>query len=147
MRLKLGRHGAIQKYWRDEKVKALQKLKDALTNLKSLGYYSPKEKPQVVAEASPVALGCDLIQHDEEGPRVRAYENKSLSECEKRYRRTKKEALALVWAIEHFHIYLFAKQNFELVIDHKLFEVIFEPRLKLCARIERWVPCSCKTLE
>lgn len=84
------------------------KLKNALTNFKSLGYYSLKG-----------ALGCVLIQHDKEGLRVIAYGNKSLSECEKRYRQTEEGALALVWAVEHFHIYLFGKQDFELITDNK----------------------------
>ena len=79
-----------------------------------------------------------LIQHDSKGPRIIAYGNKSLTECEKRYCQTEKEALALVWAVEHFDIYLYGKQ-FELISDHKPLEIIFGPNSKPCARIERWV--------
>lgn len=92
----------------------------------------------VIADASPVGLGAVLIQTNSNGPRVIAYGNKSLTDCEKRYCQTEKEALALVWAVEHFKIYLFGKE-FELVSDHKPLETIFGQRSKPCARIERWV--------
>ncbi|XP_055907549.1 uncharacterized protein K02A2.6-like [Eupeodes corollae] len=71
-------------------------------------------------------------------PRIIAYGNKCLSDCEKRYCQTEKEALALVWGVEHFHIYLYGL-DFELVTDHKPLETIFGLKSKPCARIERWV--------
>ena len=92
----------------------------------------------MIADASPVGLGAVLIQIGLNGPRIIAYGNKSLTECEKRYCQTEKEALALVWAVEHFKTYLFGKE-FELISDHKPLETIFGQRSKPCARIERWV--------
>lgn len=62
-----------------------------------------------------------------------------MTDCEKKYCQTEKEALALVWAVEHFAIYLYRKDKFELISDHKPLEIIFGPRSKPCARIERWV--------
>ncbi len=50
--------------------------------------------------------------------------SKCLSEGEKRYAQTEKEALALI---------------FDLITDHKLLEVIFGPKSRPYARIERWV--------
>lgn len=41
--------------------------------------------------------------------------------------------------MEHFHMYLYGKNEFELVTDHKPLEVIFSARSKPCARIERWI--------
>ncbi|XP_055307867.1 uncharacterized protein K02A2.6-like [Sitodiplosis mosellana] len=64
--------------------------------------------------------------------------HKSLSDTEKRYCQTEKEALALVWSVERFHFYLFGRY-FELITDHRALEVIFAPKSKPCARIERWV--------
>ncbi|XP_063534905.1 uncharacterized protein K02A2.6-like [Cydia strobilella] len=84
------------------------------------------------------SLGALLIQIGQNGPRVIAFGNKSLTDCEKRYCQTEKEALALVWAVEHFKTYLFGKE-FEIISDHKPLETIFGPRSKPCARIERWV--------
>ena len=57
---------------------------------------------------------------------------------ERRYSQTEKEALALVWACEKFHMYLYGKE-FELLTDHKPLQFIFSPRSKVCARVERWI--------
>lgn len=138
VRLKLSRTSDLQKYWDRNQDKAFEMLKASLSNINTLGYYNPKDKTQVIADASPVGLGAVLVQIDRNGPRVIAYGNKSLTDCEKRYCQTEKEALALLWAVEHFKIYLFGKE-FELISDHKPLETIFGPRSKPCARIERWV--------
>ena len=58
---------------------------------------------------------------------------------EKRYSQTEKEALAIIWGVEHFHLYLYGNE-FTLVTDHKPLEVIYGSRnSKPSARIERWV--------
>lgn len=137
--LKLGKNADIKSQWGPEQNKSFQELKTALSNIQTLGYYDPKDKTTVMADASPVGLGAVLIQSDNNGPRVIAYGNKSLTDVEKRYCQTEKEALALVWAVEHFKMYLYGKESFDLVTDHKPLEVIFGKRSKPCARIERWV--------
>lgn len=86
----------------------------------------------------PTGLGAALIQINELGPRVISYASKSLSDVEKRYAQTEKEALALVWDTERFHFYLFGRE-FKLVTDHKPLEVILGIKSRPCARIERWV--------
>lgn len=86
-----------------------------------------------------MGLGGVLVQINSEGdPRIIAYGHKTLTDCERRYCQTEKEALALVWAVEHFHIFLYGKK-FDLITDHKPLEVIFGTKSKPCARIERWV--------
>ena len=57
---------------------------------------------------------------------------------ERRYSQTEKEALALVWACEKLHPYIYGI-DYELVTDHKPLQAIFSPRSKPCTRIERWV--------
>ncbi|EFA13158.1 Transposon Ty3-G Gag-Pol polyprotein-like Protein [Tribolium castaneum] len=102
----------------EEQRKAFLKLKEDLVTIKTLGYYDPDDRTQVIDDASPVGLGAILIQYDNKGSRIIAHGNKSLTDSEKRYCQTEKEALALVWSIEHFKIYLYGKK-FELVTDHK----------------------------
>ena len=47
--------------------------------------------------------------------------------------------LPIVWAVEHFHLFLFGSE-FTLVTDHKPLEIIYGKRTtKTSARIERWV--------
>jgi transposase InsO family protein len=86
-----------------------------------------------------VGLGAALVQMDKNGSRIISYGSKSLSDVESRYSQTEKEALALVWACEHFHQYLYGLDNFELITDHRPLEVLFTPNSKPSARIERWV--------
>lgn len=124
--------------WTSNQQSAFDELKKYLTSDCVLGYYSVNDRTQLYADASPVGLGAVLVQINENGPRIIAYASKSLSETEKRYCQTEKEALALVWAVERFHFYLFGR-TFELITDHKALEVIFSPKSKPCARIERWV--------
>lgn len=101
--------------------------------------YNIKDRTQIIADASPVGLGAVLVQYDaNDQPRIISFAHKSLTDTEKRYAQTEKEAYALVWAVERYHHYIFGR-CFELVTDHKPLEVIFGPKSKPCARIERWV--------
>ena len=63
--------------------------------------------------------------------RIISYASKSLSDVEKRYSQTEKEALAIVWACERFHVYLYGIE-FELYTDHKPLETIYSSRSRPC---------------
>ena len=65
------------------------------------------------------------------------YASRSLTDVERRYSQTEKEALGVVWACERFRLYLLGI-NFELITDHKHLEVIYSPKTKPPLRIERW---------
>jgi hypothetical protein len=124
--------------WNGECQNAFEQLKQQLMNHSTLGYYDVTDRTQVVADASPVGLGAVLVQFKGSDPRIISYANRSLSSIEQKYAQTEKEALALVWSVERFHYFLFGRY-FELVTDHKALEVLFAPKSKPCARIERWV--------
>ena len=128
----------LKSFWGSKQEFAFNKLKSDLSNIPTLGYYDVKDRTMVIADASPVGLGAVLVQINDHGPRIIAYGHRTLTDCERRYCQTEKEALALVWAVEHFYVFLFGKE-FELVTDHKPLEVIFGPKSKPCARIERWI--------
>nr|XP_049699503.1 uncharacterized protein LOC110376634 [Helicoverpa armigera] len=132
------RNADIRDCWGKSQQTAFCALKAALSDIPNLGYYNVDDKTMVFADASPVGLGAILVQTNESGPRIIAFGNKTLSDCERRYCQTEKEALALVWAVEHFHMFLYGKE-FDLITDHKPLEVIFGPKSKPCARIERWI--------
>lgn len=123
--------------WGPLQATAFTELKGLLSSDQTLGFYNVNDRTQVVADASPVGLGGVLIQFNENGPRIISYASRSLSEVEKKYAQTEKEALALVWATERFHFYLYGRE-FELITDHKALETIFSPKSTPCARIERW---------
>ncbi|CAB4005564.1 uncharacterized protein K02A2.6-like, partial [Paramuricea clavata] len=96
---------------------------------------------QIQFDASPVGISAILSQKTKgmEDDKVISYASRALTDVEKRYSQTEKEALAIVWGAEHFHLYLYGK-DFTLVTDHKPLEVIYgNKRAKSSARIERWV--------
>ena len=124
--------------WVKEQYAAFVKLKEALANASTLAYFYVKAKTQVIADASPVGFGAVLVQKQGEDYKIICYASRSLSDIERRYSQTEKEALCLVWACERFHVFLFGK-TFELLTDHKPLEFIFSTKSKPCARVERWV--------
>ena len=122
----------------EEQKNAFNELKRRLSSAETLGYFDKDAKTLIIADASPVGLGAILIQEQQGRKRVISYASKSLSAVEKHYSQTEKEALAVVWACERFHVYLYGIE-FELYTDHKPLETIYPSRSKPCARIERWL--------
>ena len=80
-----------------------------------------------------------LVQEKNGESRAVCYASRSLSQVERRYSQTEKEAPALVWACERFHLYLYGLPQFDLVTDHEALNVIYSRKSKPSARIERWV--------
>lgn len=130
---------AVKFVWSDEHDRAFQQIKNKLAAATKLGFFDVRDKTTVMADASPTGLGAVLIQTNSlDVSRVICYASKSLTDTERRYCQTEKEALALVWSVERFHMYLYGRP-FELMTDCKALEYLFTPRSKPCARIERWV--------
>ena len=107
-----------------------------------MGYFDTKNDSELIVDASPVGLSAILTQKPpgENAPsKIIAYASRALTQTEQRYCQTEKEALAIVWGIEHFHLYLHGAP-FTLYTDHKALERIFaNPLSKPPARIERWL--------
>ncbi|KAK3097548.1 hypothetical protein FSP39_010680 [Pinctada imbricata] len=128
----------VQFKWGIDQEKSFNALKRRLSESKSLAYFDKNAKTRIIADASPIGLGAVLAQEQGGISRVICYASRTLSDVERRYSQTEKEALALVWACERFHLYLYGIK-FELVTDHKPLEVIYSRKSKPSARIERWV--------
>lgn len=124
--------------WSTEEREAFEELREILCNGSVLGYFNPDDDTVLIVDASPVGLGAVLIQLDKEKERVISFASKSLSEVERRYCQTEREALGIVFGIERFKYYLFGRA-FWLYTDCKPLEFLFSERSKPCARIERWV--------
>ena len=109
-----------------------------------MGYFDLSKDTYVTVDASPMGISAILTQCESgsDDHRVIAYASRSLSAAESRYSQTEKEALSIVWAVEHFHIFLYGK-DFTLVTDHKPLEIIYgNSSSKSSARIERGF-CGC----
>ena len=124
--------------WGEEQQMAFQELKRLISRSETLAYFRTDCRTRIVADASPVGLGAVLTQQHGETWRVVSYASRSLTDVERRYSQTEKEALALVGACERFNMYV-AGLSFELETDHKPLERIYSRTSKPCARIERWV--------
>ena len=120
--------------WNQEQQIAFDQLKSALSSDTVMTYFDPNRNTEIIVDASPVGLAGIMLQNG----KVVCYASKSLTETEKRYSQTEKENLAIVWAIEHWHIYLFG-HKFTLISDAKALENIYgNPKSKPPMRLERW---------
>ena len=126
--------------WTPLHEQALAKLKDALTTAPVTAYFDPNKYTEICVDASPVGVAAILTQTDQNGGNrhVVAYASRSLSDTEQRYSQTEREALAVVWACEYFHLYIYGKPV-TIYTDHKPLVAIYgNPQSKPPARIERW---------
>lgn len=92
-------------FGREQKA-AFEKLKECLSS-KETGYFDKVAPTQVIADASPVRLGAVHTQTDKDSPRIISYVTHSLKGTEGRYSHTEEEGLALIWAGEKFHLYVY----------------------------------------
>ena len=89
-------------------------------------------------DASPVGIAAILTQSSDDSMHTIAYASRALSTVESRYSQTEREALAVVWACEHFHIYIYGRPV-TVYTDHKpLVSNFGNPNSHPPARIERW---------
>lgn len=131
-------HQDVPWKWGENEEKAFSDLKASLTNSRTIKYFDIKLPTEVIVDASPTGLGGILTQREPDGNvRVVAYGSRKLSEVESRYSQTEREALAVVWASEHFHTYLFGAE-YVVITDHKPLEgILNKPTSKPTARLER----------
>ena len=128
----------VQFVFGPEQKSAFQELQQRLAKAETLAYFKKDAKTKIVTDASPVGLGAVLIQEQDGINRVIYYASRGLTDVERRYSQTEKEALGIVWACERFHVYLYGI-DFELWTDHQPLTFIYAKRSRPSARIERWV--------
>jgi hypothetical protein len=103
--------------WTSEVEAAFKTLKAALRTTPILAYPQPEERFIVDTDASNVGIGGVLSQVQDGQERVIAYCSKTLNNAEINYCITRRELLAIVRTIEHFHKYLY-RQEFHLRTNH-----------------------------
>ena len=130
--------------WEQEEQRALNELKEALVGDQVMSYFDPRKKTEII-DASPFGLGGLLIQ---EG-KVLGYASRALSDVESRYSQTEREMLAVVWGVEHFHLYVYGAQ-FSVITDHKPLIGIFKNQKQTSLRIDQWklrlMPYDCQLI-
>lgn len=123
--------------WTSETDVEFDKLrKEILARIKKLGYYKQGEQTTLIVDASQDGLGAVLLQTDSEGKaRIIACASKTLSHSERNYPQVQREALAIVWGVERFQLYL-RGQHFTILTDNQGNEFIFGNTHKMG---KRWV--------
>jgi len=123
--------------WTDKQEQSFSLLKKLLCTAPVLSYPHFDKCFILQTDASDMGLGAVLTQYDSSGQEhVISYASRSLSNREKAYSATEKEALAVVFATDHFRAYLLGRK-FTLITDHSALRWLhsLEPK----GRIGRWV--------
>jgi hypothetical protein len=103
--------------WAPEVEAAFQTLKGAFCAATIPVYPQPRERFIVDTGANNIRIGGVLSQIQDGQERVIAYYSKTLNKAERNYCFTRRELLAMVRTLEHFHKYLYGQQ-FHLRTDH-----------------------------
>ena len=128
--------------WSSECQKTFEQAKSQLASAPILAHYDVTQKIKLAADASAYGLGAVISHTYEDGSeRPIAYASRTLSDAEKNYAQIDKEALALVFAVQKFHTYLYGRK-FVLVTDHKPLVTLLGPKKAIpplaAARLQRW---------
>ncbi|KAK3769216.1 hypothetical protein RRG08_005163 [Elysia crispata] len=116
------------------------KIKDVLSNTPVLAYFDVDKPITVTADASKNGLGAALLQDD----KPIAYASRSLSKAEQRYAMIEKETLAIVFAMERFHQYVY-DQPVRVETDHKPLVAIQHKPFNNCPARSKDFYCAYKT--
>ena len=110
--------------WGPEHREAFDVIKKELVKAPILAYYNPNKETVFQTDASIKGLGTCLLQ---QGKPV-YFTSKALTETQKGYVAIELESLAMVWAMEKFHHFLYGT-HFILETDQKLLKAILSKSL------------------
>ena len=122
--------------WDEVKEKAVETLKKKITSYPVLRTPDRSREFIISCDASGYALGATLGQLDDNGKEyVIAYASRLLKAAELNYGITRKECLAVVWAIKKFHVYIYGTR-FTVVTDHSALTWLFTAKdlVNACSR-------------
>lgn len=127
--------------WGTEQQQAFEKLKKSITSDSVIAFFDPRLPITLRCEASfHEGLSAGLFQETDEGSKPVHFISRALTDTEKRYSQTEKDALAIAWAKERLRMYLLGAPRFKIITSHKpLIPLFSKPSAKLPPRIEKWV--------
>ncbi|XP_043239605.1 uncharacterized protein LOC122390579 [Amphibalanus amphitrite] len=139
------RKGAPPFKWTAEMQSAFEDVKEAILTSSALAMFDPSLPTTVTTDASDVGIGAVLTQTHPEGERVVAFASSTLSQAQRQYSVTEREALACVWSVEKWHKYLWGRE-FVLRTDHQALKTLMTSRGvgRAGMRISRW---ACRLME
>ena len=126
--------------WSEECDKRFSELKTLLLSSPALASFDGSLPVIVSTDASNSGLGAVLFVEDPVlGRRVVEFASRTLSDSERRFSATEKEALALVWSVERWRHYLLGR-SFILEVDHEPLKMLFSTKRvdRMSLRLARW---------
>ena len=103
-----------------------------------VAHYDSSLETSLIVDASPEGLGAILVQKQKDDTvRPVYYASRALSHQEKKYSQTEREALAVVYGCERFHLYLYGA-DFTILSDHQPLKILYSHTGKPSPRILRW---------
>ena len=128
--------------WTKDEQKAFEAAKVMLCEDTVLVHFDPTMQVGIASNASEVGIGAVLFHRYPDGSEHQIYNmSKTLTETQRKYGQIQKEALAIIFALNKFHQYLYGRK-FILVTDHKPLLALFGPKKPTPAlaanRLARW---------
>ena len=105
--------------WLHQHAEAFSTIKSLICKTTTLAYFDTSKDSVLQVDSSQKGLGAVLMQDS----RPIAFASKSLTDTESRYANIERELVAVVYACERFHTYLYGKP-FVVQSDHKPLEMI-----------------------
>ena len=107
--------------WTPVQEDAWMKIKEMVVGAPVLACYRQRAPTIVSCDTSSFGIGAVLLQLQSNGRRASiTYISRALSSTKQRYSQIEKECLAMTWACEKFHCYLFgSEERFVIETDHK----------------------------
>lgn len=122
--------------WTPEREKAFRDLKNALSSKPIVRAPNVQKEFFLRTDASDSGIGAVLMQEHEGVLHPISYASRQLLPRETRYSAIERECLALVWAIEKFHLFLYGT-TFTIQTDHQ--PLLYLSRAKhINSRVLRW---------
>ena len=115
--------------WTWEMRAAFECLKEKLTTPPVPTFPNFEEPFVVETDASSVCLGAVLAQKKEDG-RIHPvqYASRTMTPAERNYSACEREALAVVFALKNFRVYLLSSKHVSLITDHQALQYAFQKK-------------------
>ena len=127
--------------WLHQHAEAFSTIKSLICKTTTLAYFDTNKDSVLQVDSSQKGLGAVLMQDS----RPIAFAIKSLIDTESRYANIERELLAVVYACERFHTYLYGKP-FVVQYDHKPLEMIQLKNLHAAHHICNGCCSVCRTM-
>ena len=114
--------------WKQEEQNCFEELKKVLTSRPVLKFYDPDRDIRNSSDASKSGISAVLVQKHDNKWMPMSYA-RAMTKAEKNYAQKGKEMLAITFACERFHQFIYG-QSIQGEADHKPLEAIFKKSLR-----------------